>query len=1120
MPDLDARKRIASTLAATAELVSAPRSEQLYEDLVRHAGQTLGLDHVHIARLLPGNARVETLATWSPDGPIPNWTYALANTPCGEVIGKQRRSIEQGVRACYPDDPDLKRLCAEGYVGEPILDSSGEVMGIMAGITFAPLRDIELIQANLRILAARTGAEFEQRQAMELLRQERDTLSNILETVETMIVALDTEGRIRLINRKGCQLLGYGAHELIGQDWITHCLPSDLDHSTVRKVYRCATNGDMGGYEYHENPVITRSGEIRLIAWHNSAYRGTGGQVIGTLSSGVDITEQRAVERKLLESELQFRALANAGQALIWAAGANRSCHYFNQVWHDFTGWKLDQLQGDGWMLLVHPEDLPACLAAYNGAFDRCERFSMTYRLRRHDGEYRWLQDDGSPRFDSTGQFVGYIGFCLDITPARIAQAALAQQQERLRLILDHAPIGIWLLSPSGRLEFVNRAFCEATGIPESRYLAVRYYADLLPEPYATQCAISDTRALSEPGVVIVHEQLPFADGQIHDLRVIKFAKRNAQGEPQALIGLCLDITEERRKECALRESEAKLQTMMDWTHDWEYWSLPDGRFNYMSPAAERVTGYSVDDFQNDPALIDAIVHPEDRALWQAHVSSHARVRQGAQETIAELDFRLLRKDGTTLWVNHRCGPVFDTDGAHQGVCVTVSDINARKAAEEQIRNLAYFDPLTGLPNRRLLLDRLDQALISSARSQRHGALLMLDLDNFKTLNDTQGHDVGDRLLCDVAARIRATLREQDTVARMGGDEYLVILEALDTDKQTAANEAERVAEKVRTALNAPYEIVSAELDHYCTPSIGVSLFRGHGNSPKGLLKQADVALYQAKGDGRNAVRFFSPEMQTNIEERMHLETALRNAPNRDELLLHYQPQTNQTGRCIGVEALLRWQRPEHGLVAPMRFIPLAEETGLILPIGHWVLRMACAQLQSWEASEQWRHIQLAINVSARQFHQNDFICQIKDCLGYSGANPERLILELTESAFLENADDVGERMRALKALGVRFSLDDFGTGYSSLSYLKRLPFDQLKIDKTFVRNITTDPSDAAIVTAILAMSSSLGLEIIAEGVETEAQRDFLLANGCHGFQGHLFGHPAPIQDLQGDFLK
>jgi diguanylate cyclase (GGDEF)-like protein len=434
---------------------------------------------------------------------------------------------------------------------------------------------------------------------------------------------------------------------------------------------------------------------------------------------------------------------------------------------------------------------------------------------------------------------------------------------------------------------------------------------------------------------------------------------------------------------------------------------------------------------------------------------------------------------------------------------------------EKQIRDLAYFDPLTRLPNRRLLMDRLGQALIASERSRELGALMILDLDHFKTLNDTQGHDVGDRLLVEVAQRLTSGMRQQDSVCRLGGDEFVVMLEGLGQDAPHAANQAETIAEKIRSVLNQPYSLNGNGGNFYSTTSIGLTLFRGQDASPDMLLKQADVALYQAKDAGRNLVRFFNPAMQAVIDSRMAMEAALRQALDNGEFRLYYQPQVNQHGELIGAEALLRWLPPNHDLIPPAEFIPLAEETGLILPIGQWVLDTACAQLKAWELDPRTRHLQMSVNVSARQFHQPDFVATVQHSLVSSGINPARLKLELTESVVLENIDTVIDRMQQLNVLGVSFCLDDFGTGYSSLSYLKRLPLDQVKIDQSFIRDVTEDQNDAAIVRAIMAMSQSLGLQVVAEGTETQAQRDFLLKNECVAYQGFLFCKPIPIDEWE-----
>jgi diguanylate cyclase (GGDEF)-like protein len=432
---------------------------------------------------------------------------------------------------------------------------------------------------------------------------------------------------------------------------------------------------------------------------------------------------------------------------------------------------------------------------------------------------------------------------------------------------------------------------------------------------------------------------------------------------------------------------------------------------------------------------------------------------------------------------------------------------------DNEIRKLAYYDPLTHLPNRRLLLDRLQHALASCLRSKRQGALLFIDLDNFKTINDTLGHDKGDLLLEQVAQRLVTCVREGDTVARLGGDEFVIMLGDLSQSPKEAATQTEAVGAKVMSALNQPYQIAGHEYRN--TPSIGVTLFGDNKHSQDELLKRADLAMYQAKSAGRNTLRFFDPEMQAAVTSRATLDNDLHEALRGSQFLLYYQPQVDDTRRLTGVEALLRWQHPLRGLVAPGDFISHTEETGLILPLGLWVLETACAQLVKWADQPGMAHLSLAVNVSARQFHQPDFVSQLRAVLDSSGANPKKLKLELTESLLLDDVEDTIAKMIDLKAIGVGFSLDDFGTGYSSLAYLKRLPLDQLKIDQSFVRDILSDPNDATIACTIVALAHSMGLAVIAEGVETAEQLAFLAANGCKAYQGYLFSRPLSLADFE-----
>jgi len=532
-----------------------------------------------------------------------------------------------------------------------------------------------------------------------------------------------------------------------------------------------------------------------------------------------------------------------------------------------------------------------------------------------------------------------------------------------------------------------------------------------------------------------------------------------------------------------------------------------DRRIVRVNRAFTAITGYSAGEaVGRTPDLLKSGLHDEEffRARWNTLI----------REKHWQGEVWNRHKDGRNylIWLT-TTAVVSDDDSRVTHYVSVFSDITLRKEAEEQIHQLAFYDPLTQLPNRRLLVDRLRHAMTAGIRKLDHGAILFIDLDNFKILNDTKGHDVGDLLLIETARRLQDCVRGGDTVARLGGDEFIVMLEGLGVETDQAAAQARAVGEKIRSSLNQACRL--GEIEHHSSCSIGISLFRDHEITVDDLLKRADTAMYEAKAAGRNALRFFDPSMQAVLENRSMLDAELRNALSRQQFTLYYQIQVNSDNQPIGAEVLLRWIHPLRGVVFPDDFIPLAEETGLILPIGLWVMETACAQIKSWEANPLVCELQLAINVSARQFHQPNFVEQVREVLIKTGATANRLKIELTESVVLDNITDTIAKMHDLKLLGVRFSMDDFGTGYSSLSYLTQLPLDQLKIDRSFVRNIGTKPTDAVIVQTIIGMGNSLGMEVIAEGVETNEQHAFLERSGCTAYQGYLFGRPVPLEEFE-----
>lgn len=592
------------------------------------------------------------------------------------------------------------------------------------------------------------------------------------------------------------------------------------------------------------------------------------------------------------------------------------------------------------------------------------------------------------------------------------------------------------------------------------------------------------------------------ADGARLPVRLTITALRDPRGELIGYLGLAADLRERHAQEQELRiaatafASQAAIMV-----------TDAEQRILRVNDAFTRLTGYRAEEaIGKTPRLLKS--GRQDASFYLAMWESLAVNGHWEGE----------------IWNRRRCGEIYpewltisaiqDGQGRLTHYVSTFTDISELKVAESEIHSLAFYDPLTGLPNRRLMFDRLGQSMAAAARHHQYAALLIIDLDNFKTLNDTLGHDIGDCLLIEVAQRLRRSVRESDTAARQGGDEFSVLLDDLGPDAEQAAARAESVAIKLVQELARPYALPGG-VEHFCSASIGISLFQGEMRSLEAIVKQADIALYGAKDDGRNTYRFFDGAMQTVLDERARLESGLRQALVAGEFRLMLQPQFDASRQLLGAECLLRWQKRDGELVAPGDFIPLAEETGLIVPIGHWVIEEACALLGRWQQQAATQALCLAVNVSARQFRQADFVERIRMALARHRVDPARLKLELTESLLLEQVDDVVGKMRALCALGVRFSLDDFGTGYASLAYLKRFPFEQLKVDRSFIRELAEDPDDAAIVRAILAMGDALRLQVVAEGVENEPQHRFLVEHGCRQFQGYLFGRPLPAAEFE-----
>ena len=689
-------------------------------------------------------------------------------------------------------------------------------------------------------------------------------------------------------------------------------------------------------------------------------------------------------------------------------------------------------------------------------------------------------------------------------------QATGVAVTDEFHSVFEHAGVGMAITGLDDAYVCVNRKFAgmlgyepdEMHGVAAGRYAVGEQRADREQRAHAL---------LSSAAREVTSEKcLLRKDGSNVWVSVVTSVIRAEDGRPRRFLSVVQDISARRAAELALRESEEKFRQLAD--NIPEIFWITDARqrkLHYLSPGFETLTGTRLADVMRRPRSWLQVVHPEDRERVRL-------ARKALPRAEYNVEYRIVLANGSVRWVHDQAFPVRDAAGEVYRIAGIGADVTHRKEAEEKLVYLAHYDGLTGLPNRALFFDRLKQTLAQAGRRGVLAAVMFVDLDRFKVVNDTLGHAVGDELLRHVAQRLAGCVRVGDTVCRFSGDEFVLIINDLG-----AAEDARLIAQKVLYAFSDPFRVSGHEI--FVSTSIGISMYPTDCEDEETLLKDADTAMYRAKESGRNNFQFYTREMNARAMYRLKLENSLRHALERGEFRLHYQPKAClHTGRVTGVEALLRWERPEHGLVPPADFVPLLEDTGLIVPVGEWVIAEACRQIAAWRASGR-EPVSIAINISARQFAARNLGEIVRRVLDQHGADPRYIELELTESLLMVNTEEAVRTLEYLKSLGLRLSIDDFGTGYSSLSYLKRFPIDALKIDRSFIDEITTDVGDATITRAVIGMAHNLGLKVVAEGVETEEQISFLSANGCDEAQGYYFARPRPAGEitewLRGEWL-
>jgi diguanylate cyclase (GGDEF)-like protein/PAS domain S-box-containing protein len=689
-----------------------------------------------------------------------------------------------------------------------------------------------------------------------------------------------------------------------------------------------------------------------------------------------------------------------------------------------------------------------------------------------------------------------------------------AEVLRRLHDLHDHLPAGVVAHAADGRILFANRLAQELLG----RTLGQLIEAGPVNEEWTFVHDDGSPLPPEELPVNIVLRTKAKLAGLVIGLKLgatsrwllcNAYPEFDGAGMLQQVVVCFTDCTTLKTTQQSLEKSEERLRLVLKGSTDapWD-WDLASGEV-YYSQRWWNMLGYRGDEGYATPDGWQRLLHPDDVPMLEQYVDE---LLPSPRDSFS-VEFRLRHRDGHYVPVLARGYVSRDATGLALRISGVNTDLTERKQTEKRIYQLAYCDQLTGLRNRRFLIEELEHVLARGQRSGRYGALLYLDLDNFKLLNDTMGHDMGDALLRQVARRLRCTVRHSDELARFGGDEFVVVLEELHGSRQGAASEAERIVAKILHVLDQPYQLDAFVFKS--TASVGITIFDGDATSTETLLKQADLAMYNAKADGRNGARFFDPAMQDAANRRAAFEAAMVDGLSMGQFRLFCQPQFDGGGRLVGAEVLVRWQRSARDLIGPDHFIGFAEESGLIQPLGAWVLQESCRALARWKDDGALGRLKLAVNVSVHQMRDPQFPLAVGDILSGTGAPPERLYLELTESVFAENVDAISERMHALRARDICFSLDDFGTGYSSLGYLVRFPLAALKIDRSFVRDVNRSPGSAPIVEAIIALGRKLDLEIVAEGVEHEAQRSFLVRGGCSLFQGYLLGRPMPLAQFE-----
>ena len=1044
------------------------------------------------------NPAAERLTGWTRDeanGQPSSQVFRISRAQGGAAVDPVGQVLATGnVVELANDTVLLSRDGSRYHIADsaaPIRDKVGNIVGVV--LVFSDV-------------TAQYAAQRDLREAFNFVRQ-------IIDNLPLGLSVMDVQGRFLEWNPALEAIRGIRRETMLGRP-ISESFPQDAapHYDEIMDAIARALRGEQ--VVRPDIPMLGRDPPV----WTTVRYapvRNAQGAIVGTMSIVQDVTERKLAELSLRASQENLAVTLQSIGDAVMATDVSGRITRMNPVAERMTGWRLDEAQGlplAQVFRIVHAVTRVVPIDPVQRVLESGEVVGLANHtaLLCRDGTERHISDSAAPIRDSAGRLLGVVLVFSDVSEKYRLQQVLVESEERYRALVDASPVAV-VVHQDRHIVFANPAAVRLIGAPDAATLIGRPVGDFVhPQHHALLAQRARQFEQDDTDMPMQEWRYRRLDGEAMDVQA-QASRVHLNGSPAVQVSF-MDITARKQAEAQLRENEARFRALTSLSSDW-YWEQ-DEQFRFVRVKGEKAdwTEVAGQHFLGDRYLGKTRWELGDTHLTQSQWDHH-RAELLAQREFRDLQLRFEKEDGSYRWASVSGMPIFDAQGAFSGYRGIGRDITAQKAAQDQINALAFYDALTSLPNRRLLIEQLRQAVVTHVRSQQHAALLFIDLDNFKTLNDTLGHETGDLLLQQVAQRLLSCVREADTVARLGGDEFVVMLQGLSALELNAVADAETVGHKILDAFSPPFMLAGRE--YRSTPSIGITLFGRDGQGIEDLLKQADLAMYQAKAAGRNTLRMFDDGMQSAVDARAAMESDLRQALAQQQFVLHYQAVVDKQGRVSGAEALVRWKHPQRGMVPPGQFIPIAESTRLIVPLGAWVLDTACAQLAAWGARDDTRHLTMAVNVSAHQFMEPDFVVQVEAALKRTGADPAALKMELTESLLADNIADVIAKMTALRVRGVTFSLDDFGTGYSSLSYLKLLPLAHLKIDQSFVRDLLVDLNDAAIARTIVALGASLGLAVIAEGVETDGQYRFLLAIGCETFQGYLFARPVPIEEFE-----